>query len=164
MAPWPTSSSASATTTTRSSPGSPSPSGASACSSPPTASPPSSPGAASSPSAPWTEAQDGTIEGALNLVQAVRANAARALSEVADRDVFTASPEDDVIGAVTRMADFNLLAMPVLAEDRCILGVIAVDDALEAAIPEDWSRRGHIRYETGRDAELTGASRPAGTQ
>ncbi|GAB2767104.1 magnesium transporter MgtE N-terminal domain-containing protein [Sinomonas soli] len=100
----------------------------------------------------YTLAPDGTLEGALTLVHAVQADAARPLSEVADRDVVVASPDDDVIDVTTRMADFNLLALPVLAEDRRILGVITVDDALEAAIPEDWSRREPNHHETGSEA------------
>lgn len=39
------------------------------------------------------------------------------------------------------MADYNLLTLPVLDEDGRILGVITVDDALEAAIPPDWAHR-----------------------
>ena len=39
------------------------------------------------------------------------------------------------------MADFNLLSLPVVDENGFILGIITVDDALEAAIPPDWSRR-----------------------
>ena len=100
----------------------------------------------------YTLAPDGTLEGALSLVHAVQADAARPLSEVADRDVVVASPGDDVIDVTTRMADFNLLAMPVLGQDRRILGVITVDDALEAAIPEDWSRRESNHHETGSES------------
>ncbi|MGN6406366.1 magnesium transporter MgtE N-terminal domain-containing protein [Sinomonas sp.] len=92
----------------------------------------------------YTLAPDGTLDGAVSLVHAVQADPEQTLSEVADRSVVVASPGDDIIDVTTRMADFNLLAMPVLSEDRHILGLITVDDALEAAIPEDWSRRGHI--------------------
>lgn len=99
----------------------------------------------------YTLAPDGTFEGALTLVHAVQADPDRPLSEVADRDVVVASPDDDVIDVTTRMADYNLLAMPVLSEDRRILGVITVDDALEAAIPEDWSRRESNHHETGSE-------------
>lgn len=97
----------------------------------------------------YTLAPDGTLEGTLSLVHAVQADPSTTLGELADHDVVGASPDDDVIDVTTRMADFNLLAMPVLAEDRRILGSITVDDALEAAIPEDWSRRESNHHETG---------------
>jgi len=50
-------------------------------------------------------------------------------------------PEDDVIDAANKMADFNLLMLPVLDPEGRIQGVITVNDALEAAIPQD--RRRH---------------------
>ncbi|WP_138444176.1 magnesium transporter MgtE N-terminal domain-containing protein [Sinomonas susongensis] len=100
----------------------------------------------------YTLAPDGALEGALTLVQAVQAEPGLTLAEVADIDVVVASPGDDVIDVTTRMADFNLLTMPVISEDRHILGLITVDDALEAAIPQDWSRRESSHRETGSEA------------
>lgn len=99
----------------------------------------------------YTLATDGTLAGALSLVQAVQADAASVLAEVADDDVVVAKATDDVVDVTTRMADFNLLAMPVLSEDHRIIGVITVDDALEAAIPEDWSRRESNHRDTGSE-------------
>ena len=39
------------------------------------------------------------------------------------------------------MADFNLYSIPVVDEQDRVLGVVTVDDVLEATIPEDWRRR-----------------------
>ena len=98
----------------------------------------------------YTLAPDGTLAGALSLVHAVQAEPANVLANIAD-DVVVAHATDDVVDVTTRMADFNLLAMPVLSEDRHIIGVVTVDDALEAAIPEDWSRRESNHRETGSE-------------
>ena len=39
------------------------------------------------------------------------------------------------------MADYNLITIPVV-DDQCrMLGLITVDDVLEATLPEDWRRR-----------------------
>ncbi|WP_422631400.1 CBS domain-containing protein [Pseudomonas proteolytica] len=46
-----------------------------------------------------------------------------------------------MITVTTRMADFNLLSLPVVDSDNRMLGIVTVDDALEAAIPRDWVRR-----------------------
>jgi Mg/Co/Ni transporter MgtE len=100
----------------------------------------------------YTLAQDGTLDGALSLPQAVQADPSASLAEIADTDVVVASPTDDVVDVTTRMADFNLLALPVLSDDRRIIGVVTVDDALEAAIPEDWSQRETDHRETGSEA------------
>ncbi|WP_369045524.1 magnesium transporter MgtE N-terminal domain-containing protein [Sinomonas sp. P10A9] len=99
----------------------------------------------------YTLAPDGTLDGALSLPQAVQADPSQTLAELADTDVVVASPGDDVIDVTTRMADFNLLALPVVSEGRRLIGVITVDDALEAAIPEDWSRRETDHHDTGSE-------------
>jgi CBS domain-containing protein len=39
------------------------------------------------------------------------------------------------------MADYTLYAIPVVDDDDRVLGVVTVDDVLEATIPEDWRRR-----------------------
>jgi CBS domain-containing protein len=39
------------------------------------------------------------------------------------------------------MADFNLYSVPVVDDQDRVLGVVTVDDVLEAIIPEDWRRR-----------------------
>jgi CBS domain-containing protein len=39
------------------------------------------------------------------------------------------------------MADFNLYSIPVVDDQDRVLGVVTVDDVLEATIPEDWRRR-----------------------
>ena len=39
------------------------------------------------------------------------------------------------------MADYNLYAIPVVDDEDQVLGVVTVDDVLEATIPEDWRRR-----------------------
>ena len=84
---------------------------------------------------------DGTLGGTLSLVRALQLDPATLLSDAADADPVVASPEDDIVAVTTRMADFNLVTMPVLDAEGRVLGIITVDDALEAAIPNDWYRR-----------------------
>lgn len=85
--------------------------------------------------------ESGRLTGSIDLVALVQADAVTPLAEVAEKDPVSVTPADDVIEVVTTMADYNLLAVPVIDEDRHILGVITVDDALEAAIPDDWRQR-----------------------
>ncbi|BCT78286.1 hypothetical protein SCMU_41280 [Sinomonas cyclohexanicum] len=100
----------------------------------------------------FTLREDETLDGVVSLVAAVQADPARPLSEIADQDVVVAAPTDDVVDVTRRMADFNLLALPVVDDGRRLIGVITVDDALEAAIPEDWSRRESGHRETGSES------------
>jgi CBS domain-containing protein/sporulation protein YlmC with PRC-barrel domain len=81
------------------------------------------------------------LVGAISLVRALQVAPGSLLSAVAESDPVHAAPEDDIVDVTTRMADFNLLVLPVLDDRGRILGVVTVDDALEAAVPEDWRRR-----------------------
>ncbi|GAB3564463.1 CBS domain-containing protein [Arthrobacter alkaliphilus] len=92
---------------------------------------------------------DGTLAGAIGLVQALQSDPTKMLGEVADPEPVSAQPGDDIIEVTTTMADFNLLTLPVVDADRRVLGVVTVDDALEAAIPDDWARREHNRAAPG---------------
>jgi len=84
---------------------------------------------------------DGTLAGTLGLIRALQLDATMLLRDAADADFIVASPEDDIIAVTTRMADFNLLTLPVVDATGRLLGVVTVDDALEAAIPRDWFKR-----------------------
>jgi sporulation protein YlmC with PRC-barrel domain/CBS domain-containing protein len=85
--------------------------------------------------------EDGTLAGTISLVRALQLEPESVLRDAADRNLIVASPEDDIIAVTTRMADFNLLTLPVVDSDGRMIGVVTVDDALEAAIPRDWARR-----------------------
>lgn len=95
----------------------------------------------------YTLNEQGALAGFLSLVGALQQDPAAMLRNVAGTGPIHARPGDDVVDITTRMADFNLLTLPVLDDDGRILGVITVDDALEAAIPEDWRRRGKQVHE-----------------
>jgi Mg/Co/Ni transporter MgtE len=47
----------------------------------------------------------------------------------------------DVVDVAVLMSDYNLVTIPVVDDRRKLIGVITVDDVLEAALPEDWRRR-----------------------
>ena len=84
---------------------------------------------------------DGTLAGTLTLVRALQSEPETLLRVAADPNLVIASPGDDIITVTTRMADFNLLSLPVVDSEKRMVGIVTVDDALEAAIPRDWSRR-----------------------
>ncbi len=90
------------------------------------------------------------LKGTLSLVAAIQADPAASLKDVSDLEPVHADPRDDIIDIANLMADYNLLSLPILDDDHHILGVITVDDALEAAIPEDWRRRDRHHHATGQ--------------
>ena len=63
------------------------------------------------------------------------------LSDIMDRDPVRVMPDADVVDVTLLMADYNLMTVPVVDAEDQLLGVITVDDVLEATIPDDWRRR-----------------------
>jgi magnesium transporter len=69
------------------------------------------------------------------------ADPAAPLAEVAWPQFQAVGATDPVRDVVHVMAEYNLAALPVLDEEGDIVGVVAVDDAMDVLIPELWSRR-----------------------
>jgi magnesium transporter len=51
----------------------------------------------------------------------------------------TADMDEEEVGRV--MTKYDLLAVPVVDDERRLLGIVTLDDALEAVVPEDWKQR-----------------------
>ena len=51
------------------------------------------------------------------------------------------SADTDVADVAVLMSDYNLLTIPVVDERRQMIGLVTVDDVLEATLPGDWRRR-----------------------
>jgi Mg/Co/Ni transporter MgtE len=58
-----------------------------------------------------------------------------------DSDPVRVTADADLTDIALLMADFNLYSIPVVDDDDRVLGIVTVDDVLEATIPEDWRRR-----------------------
>jgi Mg/Co/Ni transporter MgtE len=52
-----------------------------------------------------------------------------------------AHPDEAANEVAQRIAEYNLLALPVMDETGDILGIITVDDAMEILLPKDWRQR-----------------------
>lgn len=84
---------------------------------------------------------EGRLAGVLSLRDLVLAEPGARLAEVMEDDVVTvaADASDEEVGRT--MTKYDLLAIPVVDEGRRLLGVVTLDDALEAVLPEDWKQR-----------------------
>ena len=79
--------------------------------------------------------------GAVTLADLVRADQGEPLSSLIDAPTPTVPADADLPEVARLMADFNLLAIPVIDPDEKPLGVVAFDDVLELLVPEEWRRR-----------------------
>jgi Mg/Co/Ni transporter MgtE len=82
------------------------------------------------------------LRGLVRLRNLILADPATPLAELMDEDPPTVGPEDRAERAAQVLAEYNLLAVPVLDENRRLLGIVTVDDALAVLLPEIWQRRG----------------------
>lgn len=64
------------------------------------------------------------------------------LADVCDMDPVRVSADTNMVDAAVLMSDYNLLTIPVVDERRHVIGILTVDDVLEATMPGDWRRRG----------------------
>lgn len=84
----------------------------------------------------------GSLLGLVRLRNLILADPATPVTEVMDGDLPTVHPEDQAEDAARVLAEYDLLAVPVLDKDGRMLGIVTVDDALAVLLPEIWQRRG----------------------
>ena len=81
------------------------------------------------------------LVGAVSLVALVQNSPTLSLHELADLKPVHVHPDADIAEITLAMADYNLLVLPVLDRDDHVIGVLTIDDVLEAAIAPEWRRR-----------------------
>ena len=75
--------------------------------------------------------EDNKLSGVVTINALIVAEPETPLADICTREVITASPEDDQEDVAEDIAKYNLLAMPVVADDGHLLGIVTVDDALD---------------------------------
>ena len=81
---------------------------------------------------------EGRLVGSASVVALLRAEQDRPLGEIAERDPQCAQTDEELPEVARLMADFNLMALPVVDEAGKLVGVVTVDDVLELLVPEEW--------------------------
>jgi CBS domain-containing protein/sporulation protein YlmC with PRC-barrel domain len=85
--------------------------------------------------------EDKRLAGVVSVIALLQAPPAELVAALMDSDPVRVSPEADLTDIALLMADYNLYLVPVVDDQDRVLGVVTVDDVLEATIPEDWRRR-----------------------
>ncbi len=84
---------------------------------------------------------DRRLAGVVSVIALLHANPTEIVAALMDSDPVRVSADADLTDIALLMADYNLYTIPVVDDDDRVLGVVTVDDVLEATIPEDWRRR-----------------------
>ena len=79
--------------------------------------------------------------GVIALRNLILADPSMPLAEVMRTEFQHADPGEPARDVAQRIAEYNLLALPVVDESGDILGIITVDDAMEILLPTDWRQR-----------------------
>jgi hypothetical protein len=89
----------------------------------------------------FVNAPDGSLDGGVPIVGLLRAEGERKLSTLVKHDLPSLRPDASFEEVARLMADYNLTCAPVVDEREHIVGVVTVDDVLEAMLPRGWRRR-----------------------
>lgn len=84
----------------------------------------------------YTTDAEGALTGVLSMRSLVVADHADRLKDLAYRDVVWVAPDLDQEQVADEMTKYDLVAMPVCDENRHILGIVTVDDALDVIAEE----------------------------
>ncbi len=89
----------------------------------------------------WVIDEQGHLAGGVYASELLCAPEHATVRSLIETAVPAVSPETDLPEVARLMADFNLLAIPVIDRDETPIGVVAVDDVIELLLPEEWRRR-----------------------
>ncbi|HEY7836083.1 MAG TPA: CBS domain-containing protein [Solirubrobacteraceae bacterium] len=84
---------------------------------------------------------DGALQGSVPVTALLRAEPTRRLDAEVKHDIPCLPPDAPFEELARLMADYNLTSIPVVDESKRMLGVVTVDDVLEAMLPRGWRRR-----------------------
>jgi len=79
--------------------------------------------------------------GVIALRSLILAEPSMPLEEVMRKEFQKATPDEPANEVAQRIAEYNLLALPVVDDSEDILGIVTVDDAMEILLPKDWRQR-----------------------
>jgi len=81
------------------------------------------------------------LSGVIALRNLILADPGAPLSEVMRDEFQFAHPKDSAREVAETIAEYNLLALPVVDDAGDIAGIVTVDDAMEYLLPKDWRPR-----------------------
>jgi len=84
--------------------------------------------------------------GALSLRTLLLALPTAFIERIMDTDLVTVAPDTPAVDVASTIAKYDMLAVPVVNEAGTMLGIVTVDDAIDAIMPDDLAKKlPHIR-------------------
>ncbi|MDE2573655.1 MAG: CBS domain-containing protein, partial [bacterium] len=73
--------------------------------------------------------------------QLILASPEATIESIMETDVVTVHPEQNADDVARTIARYDLLAVPVVDDEGIMVGIITVDDAIDAILPEKMRKR-----------------------
>jgi CBS domain-containing protein len=89
----------------------------------------------------FVSAPDGRLQGSIPVTALLRAKPGGRLEDLVKHEAPCLRPDASFEELARLMADYNLTAIPVVDEHEHMVGVVTVDDVLEAMLPRGWRLR-----------------------
>ncbi len=89
----------------------------------------------------FVSAPDGRLQGSIPVTALLRAEPGLRLADLVKHEAPSLRPDASFEELARLMADYNLTAIPVVDEHEQMVGVVTVDDVLEAMLPRGWRLR-----------------------
>lgn len=87
---------------------------------------------------PPLETPTGRFLGLVHIQRLLREAPHEAIGSYTDPAIEPLEPQDSLQEVSRRMAAYDILALPVVDDDRRLLGAISIDDVLDHLLPNDW--------------------------
>ncbi|MCL2463746.1 MAG: CBS domain-containing protein [Micrococcales bacterium] len=92
---------------------------------------------------PPLDTPTGRFLGVVHLQRMLRHPPHESIGQIADRDIQTLRPGTPLATVARELATYNLLILPVVDDERRLLGAVSIDDVLDHLLPEHWRTRDH---------------------
>jgi hypothetical protein len=89
----------------------------------------------------FVSSPEGSPQGSVPVTALLRADSGQRLETLVRHEIPSLSPDTSFEEVARLMADYNLTAIAVVDEHERMVGVVTVDDVLEAMLPRGWRRR-----------------------
>lgn len=96
------------------------------------------------------ETPTGRLLGIIHFQHLLRDRPDRPVGEILDADQHTVGPQSTLSAVTREMATYNLVSIPVVDEERRLLGAVTVDDVLDHVLPDDWREQDEPAVTTGQ--------------
>ena len=89
----------------------------------------------------YVKSKSGDLVGVMTLRELLLADPTKKISEFMITDVINADVMEDQYEVAKKIAKYNLLALPVVENEKKIRGIITVDDAIDIVLPTAWKKK-----------------------